>query len=109
LWLDLPRALLYERINQRVQAMFASGFVEETRRLRDLKQPPGREARQALGYKEIFALLDGSATLAETIECVQTRTRNFAKRQITWFRHLPGCLPTTKELTWERWQSRMNR
>src|SRR5207302_859115 len=108
LWLDLPRAELYERINRRVEEMFAAGLVEEVRQLRALERPLSREAAQALGYKEVFALLDGRASLADTIVQVQTRSRNFAKRQIAWFRHLPGCQPASKELTWERWQSTMN-
>jgi tRNA dimethylallyltransferase len=98
-WLDLPRDELYARINQRVEEMFAAGLVEEVRALRSLPQGLSREARQALGYKEIFAYLDEQATLAETILQVQTRSRNFAKRQISWFRHLPELQPLSKELT----------
>ena len=52
-----------------------------------------REAAQALGYKEMFDHLDGRASLAETVERIQTRSRQFAKRQVTWFRHLPNCRP----------------
>jgi tRNA dimethylallyltransferase len=105
LWLDLPRADLYARINSRVERMFAEGLVEEARRL--LSHPAGvsRQAAQALGYKEVFAHLDGKATLAETIARIQTRSRNFAKRQITWFRHLPACRPASPELTWVLWPS----
>ncbi len=103
LWLDVPRAELYERIDRRVEAMFAGGFVEEARRLRQLGPPLSREAAQALGYQEAFAYLDGRSDRAEAILRVQTRTRQFAKRQLTWFRHLPGCMPATKELTWARW------
>jgi tRNA dimethylallyltransferase len=101
-WLDWPRAELYARINQRVEEMFAAGLVDEVRTLRSLPQGLSREARQALGYKEIFAYLDGQATLAETILQVQVRSRNFAKRQISWFRHLPELQPLTKELTGSR-------
>jgi tRNA dimethylallyltransferase len=90
LWLDLPRPELYVRINQRVDAMFAAGLVDEVRALWDLGRPLSREAAQALGYKEVFAHLDGARDLAATIELVKTRSRNFAKRQLTWFRHLPG-------------------
>ena len=98
-WLDLPRDELYARINRRVEEMFAAGLVDEVRALRSLPQGLSREARQALGYKEIFAYLDGQATLEETILQVQTRSRNFAKRQISWFRHLPELEPLSKELT----------
>jgi tRNA dimethylallyltransferase len=93
LCLDLPRPELYARINARVERMFAAGLVDEVRVLRQLHRPLSREAAQALGYKEVFAHLDRQATLEETIRRVQTRSRNFAKRQLTWFRHLPGCRP----------------
>lgn len=89
-WLDPPRPLLHERINQRVEAMFAAGLVDEVRGLINLEKPLSREAAQALGYKEVIAHLAGKTTLAETMALVQTRSRQFAKRQITWFRHLPG-------------------
>ena len=88
--------------------MFAAGLVDEVERLRSGSRPLSKEASQALGYKEVLAHLDGKQDLAATIALVQTRTRNFAKRQITWFRHLPGCLPTTSQLTWERWHPKMN-
>ncbi len=102
LWLDVPREELYRRINSRVEAMFQAGLVDEAR---SLPKPLGREASQALGYKEIAVHLEGKADLAQTILLVQTRTRQFAKRQITWFRHLPGCRPATEQLTRTLWQS----
>jgi tRNA dimethylallyltransferase len=103
LWLDLPRPELYARIDARVQRMMDQGLVEEVRALRQLPTPLSREASQALGYEEVIDHLDGRATLAETIRRIQTRTRNFAKRQVTWFRHLPGCRPATRELTFSLW------
>ncbi len=109
LWLDIPREQLYERINCRVQEMFAAGLVDEVRRLRGMEKPLSLEARQALGYKEIFALLDGKTVTTETIGQVQMRSRNFAKRQITWFRHLPECLPASMELTRTLWMPKMDR
>jgi tRNA dimethylallyltransferase len=108
-WLDFPREQLYERINRRVESMFAAGLIDEVRRLRAMEKPLSPEARQALGYKEIFALLDGKVSQSETIAQVQMRSRNFAKRQITWFRHLPGCLPATMELTRTLWMPKMDR
>lgn len=107
LWLDLPRAQLYDRINRRVDAMFAAGLVDEVRALCELPRPLSREARQALGYKEVFAHLDGAATLAATVERVKARSRRFAKRQLSWFRHLPECRPATAELTWRLWAPTM--
>jgi tRNA dimethylallyltransferase len=93
LWLDVPRPELYARINRRVDEMFAAGLVEEMRGLWSLGRPLSREASQALGYKEVLAHLDGERDLATTIDLVKTRSRNFAKRQTTWFRHLPGLTP----------------
>jgi tRNA dimethylallyltransferase len=106
-WIDLARDVLYDRINKRVDQMFALGFVAEAAQLLQLPQPLSREASQALGYKEVIAHLAGQATLADTIARVQQRSRNFAKRQITWFRHLPGCVPVRGELTSELWDSTM--
>ncbi|OAI54939.1 tRNA dimethylallyltransferase [Planctomycetaceae bacterium SCGC AG-212-F19] len=103
LCLDRPRAELYARINARVERMIAAGLVDEVRALRQTQQPISREAAQALGYKEVFAHLDGQATLEETVRRIQTRTRNFAKRQMTWFRHLPECRPVTEELAFQLW------
>src|SRR5205807_2167918 len=73
LYLDLPRPVLYERINARVEHMIAGGLVEEVRGLRQLERPLSREATQALGYKELFDHLDGRATLEETMERIRTR------------------------------------
>jgi tRNA dimethylallyltransferase len=99
LCLDLPRAELYARIDGRVERMFAAGLVDEVRTLRQLDRPLSREAAQALGYKEVVAYLDGRASLEETICRVQTRSRNLAKRQLTWFRHLPECRLVSEQLT----------
>lgn len=90
--LDWPRERLYERINYRVVAMFQAGLVDEVRRLLAGPRPLSREARQALGYRELIAHLSGDgSTLDQTIAAIQMHTRQFAKRQLTWFRHLPQC------------------
>jgi tRNA dimethylallyltransferase len=107
LWLELPREELYARINRRVEEMFDAGLIDEVRRVRSMARPLSHEARQALGYKEVFDLLDGSATREETVVRVQTRSRNFAKRQLAWFRHIPECRPVTMELTWRLWRPKM--
>ncbi len=108
LWLDVPRAELYARINERVEHMVAAGLADEARALRQLPRPLSREAAQAVGYREMFDHLDGRATLSETVARIQTRTRQLAKRQVTWFRHLPGCRPATPELTFASWGLTMN-
>ncbi|HEX3725714.1 MAG TPA: tRNA (adenosine(37)-N6)-dimethylallyltransferase MiaA [Pirellulales bacterium] len=89
--LDWPRAELVERINARVDAMFASGLVAEVHSLTDRWAPLSRTASQALGYREVFEHLRGERDLAETIALVKLRTRQFAKRQMTWFRSLSEC------------------
>src|SRR5262245_25556164 len=89
--LEIPRSELYQRIDHRVEAMVATGWVEEVRRLREHPRALGREAGMALGYREIGEFLDGRRSLPETIAEIQLRTRQFAKRQLTWFRALPGC------------------
>jgi tRNA dimethylallyltransferase len=103
LWLDLPRAELYARIDARVGEMIAAGWVDEVRALRRLPRPIGREVAQALGYREIADFFDGQASLEETMVRIRTRSRNFAKRQLTWFRHLPECRPVAPELTFRLW------
>ena len=92
-WIDWPRHLLHHRIEQRVDAMFADGLVEEVKHLLELSRPLSKEASQALGYKETMRHLNGELSLAEAIKAVKAHTRQFAKRQVTWFRHLPGCRP----------------
>lgn len=96
-WLSPPRDWLYRRINQRVEAMLDAGWLDEVRSLLAEPQPLSDTASQALGYKELIEHLRGERSLAETIELIQTRTRQFAKRQHTWFRNLEECrsLPIT--------------
>jgi tRNA dimethylallyltransferase len=105
--IDVPRPELYARIDRRVEGMFAAGWVDEVRRLRELPRPLSREASQALGYREIGEYLDGRRSLPETMALVQLRTRQFAKRQLTWFRGLPGCDFCESKLTFQRWSDRM--
>lgn len=89
--LEWPRDELYARINRRVEAMFATGLIAEVRGLLSSGITLGRTAGQALGYREVLEHLAGECDLPATIERVQTRTRQFAKRQLTWFRSLSEC------------------
>jgi tRNA dimethylallyltransferase len=89
--LDWPREELARRIDARTEAMFAAGLVEEVRELVTGPHPPGRTASQAVGYREVIEHLRGERDLAATIERVKLRTRQFAKRQMTWFRSLSEC------------------
>lgn len=83
--LNRARSDLYERINERVEKMFAQGIVAETEELLQHGLRQNRVAFQALGYKEICEFLDGKCTLEETKEKLKQKSRNFAKRQLTWF------------------------
>ncbi len=95
---QLPREELYRRVEARVGTMLERGWLEEVDRLRKLPQPLSREAGQALGYPELLNYLEGrGATWDETVTRIRTHTRQFAKRQLTWFRHLPRCVPIPAE------------
>jgi tRNA dimethylallyltransferase len=76
---------LRDRIDTRVERMFEGGLVGETKSLLSRGLARNRTASQALGYKQVIEHLHGARSLAETIELVKTRTRQFAKRQMTWF------------------------
>ncbi len=89
--LDWPRSQLHQRINVRVDRMFANGFVDEVRGLLQVFGQLSRTASQAVGYREVIAHLRGERDLPETIEQVKVRTRQFARRQETWFRSLGEC------------------
>ncbi|OWK43542.1 tRNA (adenosine(37)-N6)-dimethylallyltransferase MiaA [Fimbriiglobus ruber] len=96
--IEWPREVLYQRIDARVIAMLDAGWLDEVRRLRELPRPLSKEAAQALGYRELTTFLDGASGWPETVALIQMRTRQFAKRQLTWFRSLPGCRPCPADL-----------
>ena len=81
--LDCPRPELYERINSRVRKMIEAGLVEEVTNLQHLKH---LNSLNTVGYKEIFAHLNGDHSLETAIELIQRNTRHYAKRQLTWFK-----------------------
>ena len=83
--LDWPRDVLYSRIDRRVDVMLEAGLIEEVKRLMsDAERYP--TAAQAIGYKEIAAALAGRMSMDDAVSKVKQATRNFAKRQLTWFR-----------------------
>lgn len=92
-WLAPPRDWLYARIDRRAAQMLNEGLIAEVARLLESEHRLSRTARQALGYQEVIDYLHGQTTLPATIERIQTRTRQFAKRQHTWFRNLEECHP----------------
>jgi tRNA dimethylallyltransferase len=78
---------LHRRIQQRVESMFAQGWVEETRAMQERGLEANPSASQAIGYRQVLAYLRKERTMGETQALVQTKTRQLAKRQRTWFRH----------------------
>ncbi|MEZ6124896.1 MAG: tRNA (adenosine(37)-N6)-dimethylallyltransferase MiaA [Planctomycetaceae bacterium] len=101
LWLDPPRDWLHQRIGDRVDRMMDAGLLDETRRLLESTPPPGRTALQALGYRELIDHLHDRCNLHDAVEQIKTNTRQFAKRQHTWFRNLveTTAVPITGEET----------
>ena len=91
--LNMPRELLYERIDLRVDQMMKEGLLEEVSRLKEEGCHRGMVSMQGHGYKEILAYLDGEYPLEEAVRVWKRDTRHFAKRQLTWFRR-------EQELTW---------
>ncbi|MCL2710836.1 MAG: tRNA (adenosine(37)-N6)-dimethylallyltransferase MiaA [Planctomycetaceae bacterium] len=89
--MHMPRELLYTRINKRIDRMIYDGLLDEVKMLANRNFPIGTSARQALGYKELFDYLDGKSTYPQAVEYIKQNTRNFAKRQETWFRSLCEC------------------
>lgn len=85
--LNRPRAELYSRIDQRVLKMIEDGLVEEVKSLEKYRSLP---ALRTVGYKEVFEMLDGGISMDETVSKIQTATRRYAKRQITWWRRDPS-------------------
>jgi tRNA dimethylallyltransferase len=82
--LTLPREQLYERINNRVDQMMRDGLLEEVRGLLEKKK---FNALKTVGYRELYEYLEGRASESEAVNAIKQHTRNYAKRQLTWFRN----------------------
>jgi tRNA dimethylallyltransferase len=91
--LTMPRELLYQRIEKRVDMMIENGFVEEVRGLLARGFSQGSKALTSLGYRHIISHINGEITLEQAAELIKRDTRRFAKRQLTWFRR-------DTEITW---------
>ncbi len=79
------RSMIYDRINKRVDQMIEKGLIEEVQTLSN-QFPKSSPGFQGIGYKEVISYLDGDTTKEEMIDCIKKRTRQFAKRQLTWYR-----------------------
>ena len=88
-----PRQELYERINARADRMLRDGLLRELRGLVEAGVNPAAQSMQGLGYKELLPYLNGETSLEEAMELLSRRTRNYAKRQMTWF-------TADKRITW---------
>jgi tRNA dimethylallyltransferase len=86
--LTMDRALLYKRIEQRIDQMIDLGLVKEVSRLIDQGYSRELISMQGLGYKEIISYLEGNCSLSEAITLLKRDTRHYAKRQLSWFRHM---------------------
>ena len=80
------RSRLYERIDRRVDQMMEQGLLDEVKVLRESGVPRGATSMQGLGYKELYAYLEGEYPLSEAVRIIKRDTRHFAKRQLTWFK-----------------------
>jgi tRNA dimethylallyltransferase len=81
--LDIPKEILHSRIHQRVDQMMIDGLEEEVRSLYPYKE---LNALQTVGYAEMFDFMDGKLTSEQAVDAIKTHTRQYAKRQLTWFR-----------------------
>ena len=102
-WIGLcfaERARMWERIDRRVEEMAANGLLEEVRALA-AAVPPDATALQGIGYKELLSVIAGERGLEEGLEEVKLRTRQYAKRQMTWFRRNP-------DMHWISWKKGQN-
>lgn len=84
--IELPRALLYERIDARVDQMIEDGLLDEVRNLHDFQH---LNALQTVGYQELFSYLNNDITFSEAVAAIKRNTRHYAKRQLTWFKKDP--------------------
>lgn len=87
--LSLPRPVLYERIEKRIDIMLEQGWLDEVRSLLDRGVDPHCQAMKAIGYEELAEVIHGELAMPEASKRIKTRTRRFAKRQLTWFKRMP--------------------
>jgi len=90
--IDWDRDLLYSRMDIRVDQMLAAGLLEEVRQLCQLGLSSAHTSMQAIGYKELFAYLEGRDSYEDAVSKIKQKTRNYGKRQLTWFRNMGGVI-----------------
>lgn len=103
IWLQMSRQKLHERIHIRTKQLLQKGWVDEVLILRQKYPNLSKEASQAIGYSQISKFLDGSLSFEKMEEAINLATRQLAKKQETWFRHLSGCIPVPLENNFQFW------
>lgn len=84
--IEMPRDVLYARVDQRVDEMMRQGLLEEVKKLKESGLSPEAQSMQGLGYKELWPVLEGHMSLSDAVSLIKLRTRHYAKRQLTWFK-----------------------
>ncbi len=95
--LTMDREKLYERINKRVDIMMEKGLLEECIKLKEMDYTSNMQSMQGIGYKEILYYLEGKISLEEAVNMIKQGSRNYAKRQLTWFRRDKRCIFIDKD------------
>ena len=95
--LTTDREKLYKRINKRVDIMMEKGLLDECIKLKEMGYTSDIQSMQGIGYKEILYYLEGKISLSEAIDMIKQGSRNYAKRQLTWFRRDPRCVFLDKD------------
>ena len=88
----MPREILYDRINRRVDIMIERGLIDEVKQLYEKYGEELRTAVQGIGYKEVIDYLNGVYSKEELVEKIKMETRRYAKRQLTWFRKIQDII-----------------
>ncbi len=96
--LTMDREKLYDRINNRVDIMIENGLIDECIELKKLGYTSSMQSMQGIGYKEILYYLDKKISLYEAVNLIKQGSRNYAKRQLTWFRRDPRCTFLDKDV-----------
>lgn len=96
--LTMDREKLYDRINKRVDIMIENGLIDECIELKQNGYTSNMQSMQGIGYKEVLHYLDKKLSLEETINLIKQGSRNYAKRQLTWFRRDPRCVFLDKDV-----------
>lgn len=95
--LNMDRAKLYDRINRRVDIMMEAGLLQEVKALRDAGFTKDMQSMKGIGYKELLEYLDGEVSYEKAVENIKQFSRNYAKRQLTWFRKDPRAIWINKD------------